>query len=342
MFGFGNMLKEYLEYHKISQTDFANSLGITQKHMNSILNENADISVDLMLAISLITDIDASLIMFAENRKRISNYLNHKFVTEENLKNYMKQFCLKEMEDRNWIKLKDRESYVQIAMDLFEYLDVKNFDVMDTYFNNKILYKKKNDADRTKIMLWMKHCDKLITDQNVLEYKSENLVPLLEELKLERNKVFNCDKLIEIFNKYGIYLVIEDALKGTKIRGCVSVKGTNPAIYMTKYLKEKSSFYFALYHEIGHIKTDYNKAKSKIIVDEESGENFEEEKADLFAKKCMIPESIWGKIVHSSFKEAEEICKDENIPLCFLYSRLAKENLIKYSSREYQNHRESI
>lgn len=310
--------------------------------MNSILNENADISVDLMLAISLITDIDASLIMFAENRKRIYNYLNNKFASEDEIKQYMKQFCLKEMENKNWITLKDRESYVQIAMDLFEYLDVKNFDIMDTYFNQKILYKKKDGADKTKIMLWMKHCDKLIDRQDVVEYKSENLVSLLNELKKERNKSFDCDSLVKIFNKYGIYLVIEDALNGTKIRGCVSVKGTNPAIYMTKYLKEKSSFYFALYHEIGHIKSDYNKLKSKIIVDEDINDVFEEEKADLFAKECMIPEFIWEKILHVDFKKAEEICKSESIPLSFLYSRLAKENFIKYSSKEYQNHRESI
>lgn len=340
MFGFGNMLKDYLEYYKISQTDFANSLGISQKHMNAILNENADISVDLMLAISLITDIDVSLIMFTEHKKRINNYLNQKFNNEQEMKIYLKQFCLKEMEEKSWIKLKDRESYVQTAMDLFEYLDVRNFDVMDEYFNKKVLYKKKNDADKTKIMLWMKHCDKLIVNQDVVEYKSEYLLDLLEELKSERNKKFDSERLINIFNKYGIYLVIEDALKGTKIRGCVSVKGTNPAIYMTKYLKEKASFYFALYHEIGHVKTDYNKAKSKIIVDDE--DDLEEEKADLFAKECMISNLTWQKIKFSNFIQAEKICNDESIPLCFLYSRLAKEKIINYSSKEYQSHRENI
>ena len=83
MFGFGSMLKDYLEYHKISQSDFAKELGITQKHINNILNENADISEDLMIAISLITDIDINLITFVETKKKLYNYLNSRFSNEK-------------------------------------------------------------------------------------------------------------------------------------------------------------------------------------------------------------------------------------------------------------------
>ena len=37
--GFGRYLKDYLEYYNISQSDFAVRLGISQKHMNEILND---------------------------------------------------------------------------------------------------------------------------------------------------------------------------------------------------------------------------------------------------------------------------------------------------------------
>ena len=35
---FGQYLKDYLEYNKVSQTEFALRLGVTQKHINEILN----------------------------------------------------------------------------------------------------------------------------------------------------------------------------------------------------------------------------------------------------------------------------------------------------------------
>ena len=47
MIYFGKYLKDYLEYSNISQTEFAMRMGITQKHMNEILNGK---SKDVMLS----------------------------------------------------------------------------------------------------------------------------------------------------------------------------------------------------------------------------------------------------------------------------------------------------
>ena len=114
------------------------------------------------------------------------------------------------------------------------------------------------------------------------------------------------------------------------------VKGSNPAIYITRYFKEKASFYFTLYHEIGHIKKDYNRLKSKIIINDS-----DEKEIDNYALNQMIPSDIWKDIINNS-KNREEICKKNNIPLCFLYSRLAYEKFISYKSIDYNTHKEMI
>ena len=118
------------------------------------------------------------------------------------------------------------------------------------------------------------------------------------------------------------------------------VKENNPAIYMTKYFKEKSSFYFALYHELGHVKTDYNKAKNKIIVYDDDLKE-EEKQRDKFALNCMIEEKVWKQIIENP-EGKEKLCKENKIPLCFLYTRLAYEGLISYKSKEYLSNREKI
>lgn len=338
MFGFGSMLKDYLEFYNISQSEFALRLGITQKHMNEILNENADISVELMLAISLITDIDPNLILFAENKKRIYRELNSRFKSEKEIKEYLNSFNIGELNKREWVHFKDYDSIYQKAMDLLNFMNVKNFDTFDKYNEAKILYKKKDNADMIKISLWINRCDILVRSQKVNEYSSKNFVNLLQELKIESNKSFNESAIIKILNKYGIYLIIEDALQGTKIRGCALVKNNNPAIYITKLYKDKSSFYYTLYHELGHIKTDYNKAKSKVIIDsnEES-----ELKADLFAIDTMIPKDVYEEI-KNNINSIELISKREKISLSFIVSRLAHDKLIKYNSNLYQKYRENI
>lgn len=339
MYGFGSMLRDYLEFYKISQTEFAERLGVSTKHINKIINDQADISIELMLAISLITDIDPNLILKLENQKKVNNYLMKKFKNEQDIKEFLNSFYIKEMIKLNWFKPKNITSYVQTSIDLLEYLKIKDFDVLDRYIENKVLYKKKDDANNKKVFLWIKRCDSLIKNKEIPLYNKNNLPLLLEELKIERNKPFNEKNIIKIFNKYGIYLVIEEALKGTKIRGCMMVKENNPTIYMTKYFKEKSSFYFTLYHELAHVKTDYNKAKNKIIVDEDIKE--EEKQRDKFALNCMIEEKVWKQIIENPERK-EKLCKENKIPLCFLYTRLAYEGLISYKSKEYLNNCEKI
>lgn len=338
MFGFGSMLKDYLEYHKISQSDFAKELGITQKHINNILNENADISEDLMIAISLITDIDINLITFVETKKKLYNYLNSRFSNEKKINEFLNSFYIKEMEKMNWITLNDKTSYLQNAYDLLKYLNVRDFNIFEKYSREKIFFKKYDDTDLKKVFLWIKRCDILMQNQKVSNYNSSNIDFLLNDLTKERTKPFNKASLIKIFNKHGLYLVIEEALKGTKVRGCTKVIGNNPAVYMTCYLKEKSSFYFALYHELGHVKSDYNRAKSKVIID---GNDSLEKRADLFAVNQMIDEKTY-KLILENFDDKENICIKRNIPLCFLYSRLAHDKIIKYTDKLYLESREKI
>ena len=89
MQGFGSMLRDYLEFYKISQTDFAERLGISTKHMNEILCGKTNMSEELMLGISLITDIDINLIFYVESKKRIYDYLNSNFDNEKEINKYL-------------------------------------------------------------------------------------------------------------------------------------------------------------------------------------------------------------------------------------------------------------
>ena len=335
MSGFGSMLKDYLEFHKISQTEFADRLGISQKHMNEILNDKTNLSLELMIAISLLTNIDVNLIYYVENKKKTYNNLIEKYKDEKEINDMLKSYHINELEKRGWIKLKDRSSFVQKYLDIIEYLKVKDLDTLDSYMEKRYLYKKKDNADNIKIYLWIAHCDEMIKNVAVSDYDSYKYKDLLNELKKERMKKYNEESIKKLLNKYGIILYIEDALPGTKIRGCCKVKINTPVIYLTKYYKEKSSFYFALFHELMHIKKDYNMLKNKIIIDNDENE------IDELALNEMIPNNIYLEILNNQ-SQIKNISIENNIPLCFIYTRLAKEGIISYSSKDYINNCERL
>lgn len=337
MNGFGSMLKDYLEYYKISQTEFADRLGITQKHMNEIINGKTNLSVDLIIAISLLTDIDPKVIYFVENKKKTYEMLINKYKTEKEINKLLNSYYINEIEKRGWIKLKDKSSFTQKYLDLIDYLNVKNLDVLDKYLEKRYLFKKKEDSDNKKVYLWIRHCDQMIKNIGVPDYDSSKLDDLFNELKEESNKKYNSKSIIDILSKYGIILYIEDALKGSKVRGCIKVMIDRPVIYMTTYYKEKSSFYFTLYHELFHLKRDYNMLKSKVVIEEDS----DEDEIDSLALNMMIDNKVYNEIIND-YNNREEIAKKNKIPLCFLYSRLAKEGRIKYTSKDYINNIEKI
>ena len=335
MIYFGKYLKDYLEYSNISQTEFAMRMGITQKHMNEILNGKTNITLEMAANIERLTGIKSSFIISVENSRILKESILKEYGNLQHIKEeIIKKYYINELKKRKWIKFKDETDELQICIDLLDFLKIKDFEVVPK-LEEQVLFKKSGN-DFNKIALWIARCDEIIKKQDVNEYNSYNLMFLIKDLKeLAYKEGFELEKIKELLNKYGIYFVCEKALPGTKIRGCFKVKGKQPAIYVTDNYAGKDSFFFELFHELGHCKSDYNEGKNKVIID---GNDLKEEKADKFALEVMIPENIWKKIVDGEINEKtlKEISIQEKTPMSFIVGRLAKNGIITYKSKLYR------
>lgn len=110
---------------------------------------------------------------------------------------------------------------------------------------------------------------------------------------------------------------------------------------MTCAYKDKASIYFAMYHELGYLKENYNKAKSKYIIDEVEEL---EKKADKFAFNQMIDKKYLDEIINSNdiISTSKDISKKHNIPLSFIVRILAYNKYIKYTDKFYLDNIERI
>lgn len=335
--GFGSYLKDYLEFHNISQTEFANRLNISQKHMNEILNGKQTITLEMAVSIYHLTGIPIEFIIKSECRKYITDKLIEKYKTLDELNKYLKKnFYLKELEERNWIKFNNKTNAVQNYIDLMDFLKVRDFEALEKV-KEKTLFKKTGN-DLNKLNLWIARCNEMTENQTVSAYDKDNFLFLIDDLKKESyNKGIDLEKVTKLLNNYGIYFIVEKALSGTKVRGCFRVKGKNPAIYLTQNYSSKDSFYFELFHELGHCKSDFNEAKNKVIVE---GTDLIENRADDFALKTMISNDVWNDIVTNvSENNCLQISKKYKIPMSFIVGRLAKFKVIKYDSDLYNKYK---
>lgn len=338
MICFGDYLKDYLEARDISQSEFATRMGVTQKHMNEILNGKTGITIEMAGNIERLTGISSSFIIAIENRRKMEENLLQKYGSKEELsKKIKKEYCVNELKKKGWLKFKDETNIIQTCIDLLDFMRIKDFNVIPE-LENKTLFKKTGE-DFAKLTLWIAHCDRITENQEVNEYTSSNFSKLIEEIKEYAYISNNYDpiEVQKILNKYGIYFCEEKALTGTKVRGCFKLRGKKPTIYTTKNYQAKDSFFFELFHELGHCKSDYNEAQKKVIFE---GSNEQEKRADNFALETMIPKSIWNKIEKDYSEEnIINISKQYRIPISFIVGRLANLKMISYRSKLYNENK---
>ena len=337
MIYFGEYLKDYLEYNKISQTEFALRMGVTPKHINDILNGRQKITLEVAASIERLTGISSSFIISIENVKYIEEELIKEYGSIENISKMLKEdYSLNELKRKKWINFKDETNTIQLSLDILDFLKVRNF-VAHNNLKNYVLFKKTGE-DYNKLALWIARCDELSSKQIVNEYDNSKFNELIQKLReYSYTENYEIDKIREILNSYGILFVSEKALSGTKVRGCFKVKAKTPAIYITSNYSGKDSFYFELFHELGHCKSDYNMAQNKTIID---GDEEREKRADQFALEVMINNVVWSEILKNiSEDNLLEMSKKYRIPMSFIVGRLAKNNFIKYNSMLYNKYK---
>ena len=331
---FGLQLKEYLDFYNISNNDFSERIGTTSKNLIDIINGDVQLSQNMIYNISFITEIPVSYIENVELNYKFDNTINA-FLEKNNLslKEFINKFSYKEFSKEYEVKFTDEKSYIWIAKDILKYLRITNPELLYKQ-DNTIFYKSKNDKPEL-LSLWLERCYKVVSNQEVGIYDKDNIEILVDYIRdCAKNNFFNKEELIKKFNEYGIFLAIEKDLKGSKIRGAFKVLNDKPAIYITKKHNRYADIYFALLHELAHCKSDFNRAKSGSIVSTDDDIDLEdyELKADSTALNWMINDSLYN-IIKDNYKDIDSF---DVIKSFFVY-RLAKDNIIKYSSDLYQN-----
>lgn len=331
---FGLQLKEYLDFYNISNNDFSERIGTTSKNLIDIINGDVQLSQNMIYNISFITDIPVSYIENVELNYKFDNTINV-FLEKNNLtiKEFINKFSYKEFSKEYEVKFTDEKSDIWIAKDILKYLRITNPELLYKQ-DNTIFYKSKNDKPEL-LSLWLERCYKVVSNQKVGIYDKDNIEILVDYIRdCAKNNIFNKEELIKKFNEYGIFLAIEKDLKGSKIRGAFKVLNDKPAIYISKKHNRYADIYFALLHELAHCKSDFNRAKSGSIVSTDDDTDLEdyELKADSTALNWMINDSLYN-IIKDNYKDIDSF---DVIKSFFVY-RLAKDNIIKYSSDLYQN-----
>jgi HTH-type transcriptional regulator/antitoxin HigA len=164
--------------------------------------------------------------------------------------------------------------------------------------NRLAMFRKKPTANEALIMVWMskvRYSAKLCVAYNkVPAFNGITKDDLSKIAKLSADEA-NLSELAAILFEFGIILVYERALQGTKLDGAVFLLDSKyPVIGMSLRYPRLDIFWFTLMHELAHLAMHYDLLNKPIIDDLDSeSDDLVERQANRLAANSFIERSEW-------------------------------------------------
>jgi len=132
----------------------------------------------------------------------------------------------------------------------------------------------------------------------------------ITDLVQESRKADGVSRAIAKIEETGIAVIIEPHLSGTHLDGAAFLYRRSPIIGLTLRYDRLDNFWFALLHEIAHVKKHIRQGKIVRIFDdlELKGTDRIETEADSFAQEALISYQVWDKAI-CRFLRTEETVK---------------------------------
>lgn len=300
----GYYIKEIIDESGLTQEDFAKRLDTTPKNLSLLVRGEQSLSIDIAMKLSRMigTSIDYWI-----NLQDAYNSLIAEFKSKEEL--------LKEHEIFNNLDYKYfRDNYAlpniprkidEQIKKVREFLNVATLSV----------FTKRDMA------VSFRSCSKEMTESNIVKANIMVQIAINKALKIYAPK-FNKAKFNEAvkyaltltknhedfyplisnaFLKAGVILVILPNLSGSKINGATKKIGNNVMLMVNDRRLYSDTFWFTLFHEIGHIiNGDYG------ITFEKENDNLEDA-ADKYAEDSLIPPDLYQKFLSKNQFDFESI-----------------------------------
>lgn len=332
----GYYIKELVDDSGLTQEDFAKRLGTTPKNLSYLIRGEQSMSIDIAMKLSRLI---GTSIEYWLNLQRAYDTLVAEFKSEEEMArerivfNYIDYKYFRDNFGLPDIPRKIDEQIERIR----KFLDIATLSVltkqdMAANFRSDCSDIVESNTVKANIMVQIAANEALQCDAPKFNKKTfEGAVEYALTLTEDHAQFY--PKLREAFYKAGVIFVILPNISGSKINGATKKIGDNILLMVNDRRLNADSFWFTLFHEIGHIMNgDYGAS-----FESENGEK--EEKANEYARNKLIPSDKYNEFISeqvfttNTIKAfAKKINRDPGIVL----GRLQHDNYVEYSDWSMQ------
>lgn len=278
-----------------TQSDLAAIVGRNPAEVSQFLSKEK-INVEFAKELSVVFGKSPEYWLNLENKFRLSLTpdVDDTIVKRSEL---FRSYPLKEMQKRGW--LSDANSIENLEPELVTFFEVDN---QDSEFESKVSFKRtvKESSLNPAEKAWLYRAKHLARALPVIEYDDQLLDKLVVQVRRFAAKSSAVIKVPELLANYGIRFVVVEPLPRAKIDGASFWLTGSPVIAMSLRFDNIGSFYFALMHEIIHIKH-----KDRFSFDDLEAEPSDESevRANTEAAEALVPQQRLDNFIkmHSPF-----------------------------------------
>jgi len=333
------LVEERLECYNISQKELSERLKISEKHISKLLNNQVLLTIEMAMALEQVIGLNHEILMNYETKYR-SFLEKNKIIEElekEDLEEIEREFQLNFLLQKKWINVSKGDTLAEKVYELLNFFGVRSIDILKEMYLPKISnYAFKEDGFKTEpLLVWIRKCEIESRKQTVGKfdkYKFEENVEKISALITETD-VDLFDKIKTLCNESGVYFVMQEAVPNSKVRGAVTWIGNNPIIQISLRYSSNDHFWFAFFHEVGHILLHIKKKQNMIDHDMSDVTIQIEKEADEYSINKIINKDKYEQFIGKmDYKKTSiiDFAKENNIHPGILVGRLQHDGEIPW------------
>ncbi len=300
----GYYIKEIVEESGLTQEDFAKRLDTTPKNLSLLIRGEQSLSIDIAMKLSRLIGTSASYWLNLQNAfdaMTAAFKSKEELVQEREIFSFIDYKYFRENFNLPDLPRKIDEQIVQVR----NFLNVATLTVFkkrDMAVSFRSASGELTDANIVKANIMVQIATNIALKTVAPKFNKA----LLEEatryaLTLTNHHSTFYPLIKEAFYKAGVVFVILPNISGSKINGATKKVGNNIMLMVNDRRLNSDTFWFTLFHEIGHIMNgDYG-----ISFDAETGE--QEEIANKYAEDMLIPSELYQQFIEDNRFDAQAI-----------------------------------
>lgn len=342
----GYYIKDYIDEQGITQEELAKRLQTTPKYVSDLVNGRINLTDEMVLKLSIVFGTSTAMWLNLNQK-----YIEKKLEIERRIQLDKECELVRQIEYKFWVDLglaKATRAAAEKVMELQRYFKVSSLSVLserDFLVQYRTSVPEVTDINVINANAWVQTAINIGSGMDVEPYDRKKLsaaIPEIRSMTVQDPKQFY-PRLKELLASCGVALVLLPNLKNCGVNGAVKWLGKEKVVLaLNDRRKYADTFWFALFHELGHVLQQRVKVllvseNNKIGLETDALIQKLEKEADLFSQDTLIPKDKYMEFIEDNLRgftsdSIRAFAKKINIHPGIVVGRLQQDQYLKYQT----------